>query len=132
MKSMMEFMKYGTVAREVLKSNPAACGTATALANYILKSEHVKTAGMVVCLLGAVVGAALLGPAGIAAATGGATAVSAGTAAAYAGILASAPISYSYVKSMNRAIAADYNAVETEKHGQKVTEGFTASQEAIA
>jgi hypothetical protein len=65
-KALYELMKYGPVVREILAEDPRHCQTATGVANHIMNTELRNMGGLVVGMIGAIGGAAVLGPAALA------------------------------------------------------------------
>jgi hypothetical protein len=63
---MFELMKYGPVARELLKEDPSMCQTATGIANHISNTELRNNVALMVGMLGTAGAAAVLGPAALA------------------------------------------------------------------
>lgn len=63
---MFELMKYGPVAREILKEDPAMCQTATGIANHISNTELRNNVALMVGMLGTAGAAAVIGPAALA------------------------------------------------------------------
>jgi hypothetical protein len=66
MKAMFELMKYGPVAKEILKEDPQMCQTATGIANHISNTELRNNAALMVGMLGTAGAAAVVGPAALA------------------------------------------------------------------
>ncbi len=60
---MFELMKYGPVARELLKEDPSMCQTATGIANHISNTELRNNVALMVGMLGTAGAAAVIGPA---------------------------------------------------------------------
>ncbi len=61
--AMFELMKYGPIAKEILKEDPQMCQTATGIANHITNTELRNNAALMVGMLGTAGAAAVVGPA---------------------------------------------------------------------